>query len=392
MRISAALVSVLVAGCVVGPATDDVDPSGTAGGKADGDGAPNEACSASYIEWMLLEFKPALAAKPIDSERAAELEVLAHEAPCRGELLNPIAFTTWFDVMAFAAFTPYFRQHSAATVGFLLNGSPDRGNYDTWLLRTQPTEATRLTVRVMEGARGSFVIDRLSMDEWINHYHVMAELVLHRLFDPSQLLSYVEGYWTLNAGEAAMLDLLGETRPKAGQDGAYAAWVDEYGEILRAGISIDSDDDYVAANSTLGCEAHEVAPCGRERFLDRFTALRPAPRGDVDSEQWMWELSLWASLASTSSGIYVANDSAQVARVDAVRPTKLSGDGAYRVWLEVVGDTATASNPEPYTRSVLPAKPCTRSEADAHFAAFVAEHPALPQTVRAAAMPAPCAN
>ncbi|MBL0214905.1 MAG: hypothetical protein IPQ07_13600 [Myxococcales bacterium] len=382
MKLASALLATLVTGCMTSapPAEDPGNPDG----KADGGDA---ACTTSYVDWLLSTYKPALEAKPIDAARLTELGVLAQTMPCRGTALTGVAWTTWIDVNSYVAFAPYFTQHADAMVGYLMPSRPTHGDYGAYVAATAVREPTRNAVKAIELTRPIVSLERLEMSEWLDLYQVEAEEVLTRVFDPA-LIGNTEGYYTLNAGEQAFLDLVASTGPKPSQtrDGAYAAWIDLYGEVLQHGFSIDADDDY---RSGLGCTAANPDVCARDKILDRVVKLAPPAHGDEDSTQWMWELSLWASLAATSTGPYQPTDEAQLARINAVRPAKVRGEGAYKVWLSIVADVATHA--DVMTGSVMPAKPCaTGPAAAADYAAFKTANGALSASTIASAAPIAC--
>jgi hypothetical protein len=357
-------------------ATTSVDtPNGPAGGKADG--IPDPACSQHYIEWVLGTYKPALEAQPLDDARVAALTELAKSAPCRGELMDPTAWTTWYDVADAEVFAPYIKQHAAALVTLVRST-----DYNGYLRDTVPVPTAGLAMQAIEAAKPAAALEHVDVDSWLSPYHAVAEEVLTPLTLETTNIGDLEGPWTVNDGEAAMLALVEATRPTSTRDGGYAAWIDAYGEVLATGISIDSSDDYVAADPTLGCWNNETAPCSRDRFLDRFAALAPPSHGDQDSASWMTQLAVWGTLAASST---YDNDAHQLARVDAARPTTLSGLAAYTSWLDVVADTAGTVV---YSASVLPAKPCVTGGDDA-YAAFASAH-SLSQDVLDAAKPMAC--
>lgn len=367
-------VVVIATGCVA--STPD-GAAGGSGGKGDG---VDEACTQQYVEWMLSDYKAAVVGQPLTPARITELEALARQAPCRGEALGATAFTTWLDVTSLTTYAPYFQQHADATIGFLMNGRPERGDYDAYLRATAVKPATRDSWRVMKAAKPIVTVDRQGMSEWLDIYQANAEELTHPLSDPA-LYSQVEGYWTLDPGEAGFLDLLAESRPTQFQDGAFAAWIDAYGDILKDGVSIDAEDDFVAG--------YPRSPA-RDAFLDRYRALAPTARGPGDHEQWMWELDLWASLAASADDATRADYQGQLDRVDTVRPAELRGAGTYRVWLQAVGDTAATGATPVFEASVMPAKPCVEGDGDAAYATFLAANPALPAEIRTQAAPTTC--
>jgi len=240
----------------------------------------------------------------------------------------------------------------------------------------------------MKAARPTVSVDRLGMKDWLDLHRVYAELVLSPLPDLA-LIGQTEGYWTLNAGEAAFLDLVAESRPPQSHEGAYASWMEAYGDVLTHGVSLDQEDDFRAGVPRLGCLDAEVAPCGRERVLDRFAALAPTAAGEEDNEQWMWELALWAPLTASAGALYEADTQRQLDRVDRVRPARLRGARSYQVWLSTVADTA--GDPAVLDHSVMPAKPCVEGTAgDADYAAFLAANGYLPAARKTAAAPQHC--
>ena len=382
MKIATALLASLVAGCLTGPAPSDDGPRGN--GKADGG---DSACTTTYVEWLILTYKPAVEAKPLDAARATELTALAASRPCQGIALTSTAWTTWIDTANLEAFAPYFHQHADAMVGYLMPARPEHGDYDAYVRNTAVRDATRRAVQAIEAVRPIVSVDRLDMKEWIDLYHAQAEEVLTRVFDPA-LIGTREGYYFLNAGEREALDLFASTRPKPTQthDGAFAAWIEEYGDVLQHGFSIDQEDDYRAG---VACSQDAQDVCDREAVLDRMVALAPPAHGDEDSTEWMWQLSLWASLEATSQAPFEATDRQQLARIDAVRPMKLSGEGAYKVWLEIVADVG--DHAEVMASSVTRAKPCASgTAADTDYAAFKAANASLDSSVLASAAPAAC--
>lgn len=382
MRLTSALLASLVTGCFSsGSPTEEV---GSPDGKTDGG---NAACTTSYVDWMLLTFKPALEAKPINAGRLAELDALARTMPCRGTALTGLGWTTWTDVNGYVAFAPYFQQHADAMVGYLMPSRPTHGDYAAYVTATAVREQTRNAVKAIELTRPIVSVAKQEMSEWVDVYRVEAEEVLTRVFDPA-LIGSTEGYYTLNPGEQAFLDLVASTGPKPTQtrDGAYAAWIELYSDVLLHGFSIDSDDDYL---SGIGCTAATPDVCAREKILDRLVKLAPPARGEADSTKWMWELSLWASLAATSTGPYQPTDEAQLARIDAIRPAKLRGEGAYKVWLSIVADVA--GHAKVMTGSVMPAKPCASGPAAAaDYATFRTANGTLAVSTIASAAPVAC--
>jgi hypothetical protein len=366
------LTFLLLGACV----TSTADDAASNGGKADGTADP--ACSQHYIEWVLGTYKPALEAQPLDDARVATLTELAKSAPCRGELVEPTAWITWYDVADAEVFGPYIKQHGAALVTLVRST-----DYQGYLRDTTPPASAALAMQALAAARPAAALERVDIESWLAPYHAVAEEVLTPLTLETTNIGELEGPWTVNAGEGAMLDLVAKTAPKQTRDGGYAAWIDAYGDVLAHGINIDSSDDYVAADPTFGCWNGESAPCSRDRFLDRFAALAPPAHGDDDSAAWMVQLSLWGSLAASST---YDNDARQVARVDAARPTRLSGLDAYKRWLDTVADTASSAV---YAASVVPAKPCVTGGDDV-YSAFVSAHASLPADVLDAAKPAAC--
>ncbi len=342
------------------------DPTSSGGGKADGAG--DAQCSQQYIEWLLSTYKPAVVAQ------AADLATLAQQAPCRGELLEPTAWTTWMDATFELSFAPYMKRHFAALAPLVGPGDL-HGNYDAYVAASMPTSDEVAAEHAMKAVQPAAALEGVDVMAWLGQVHSLAEEVLTPLLFPDTNQLEYEGPWTLNAGEAAALDLIADTMPHTVRDGAFAAWVDEYGSILRDGINVDTSDDYNAADPALGCFQGETAPCGRDQFLDRFVKLAPAAKGDQDSATWMSQLDLWASIAATSMAPYATNDDAQLARVDSVRPAKLSGTAAYKTWLDALA--SAASNPDVTANSVMPAKPCVGSDGAQLYSDFSAANPGL---------------
>jgi len=387
----ASLLALSLAACVAepGPTNDD-----GGGGKADG----NEACTTAYIAWLIGTYKPEVEAMPIDPTRLAALETLALAAPCRTELLGGVAFDTWLDVGNAVAFLPYFQQHAAAAEAFQLAGE-NAGVYGGYLTGTAVTDQTRNATKALIAARPTIAAAAFEMQSWFDFYAVHLENVLTPLWDRS-LQTEIENAWVLNAGEAELLDLVQRTKPTTVRDGAFGAWVRSYDELIRNGSqAADTSDDYRAVDERLGCLAWEgtplvgavptiTEPCQRNLVLDRFVALKPNALGVADSEQWMGTLWLWASLAATSGPTTTTNDRAQLARINDVRPFRVKGVAAYKLWLEAIGDAA--SNMAVLDDTVLPAEACAGPEADELYVGFLQNHLSLPAYVISRAAPNAC--
>jgi hypothetical protein len=387
----ASLLSLSLAACVADSGPTNTDDGG---GKAD----DNEPCTASYIEWMITTYKAEVEASPIDATRLQALEALAQSAPCRTELLGGAALDSWLDVSNAVAFLPYFQQHANAAEAFLLAGE-NAGVYGDYLTGTAVTDQTKLATKAMLAARPRISAGAFEMKSWLDFYTVHLENVLTPLWDRA-LLTPIENSWILNAGEAEFLDLVQQTKPTTVRDGAFGAWVRSYDELIRNGSQgADTTDDYRAAEANLGCLAWEgtplvgtiptiTEPCQRNLVLDRYKALKPTVQGFEDSEQWMGTMWLWATLAATSAPETAANDLAQLARVTDVRPTRVKGVAAYKLWLEAVGDAA--SNTAVLDETVLPAEACAGPEADELYVGFLQEHLSLPAYVISRAAPNAC--
>jgi hypothetical protein len=372
-----------------------VDPGGGGGGgKAD----DNDSCTTAYIAWLIGTYKPAVEAAPIDLNRLAALELLAQDAPCRNQPLGGAALDSWLDVGNAVSFLPYFRQHAAAAEQFHLDGE-HAGLYGAYLTSTAVTDQTRFATKAVVAARPTISAAAFEMMTWLEFYAVHLENVLTPLWDRS-IQTMIENQWILNAGEAEFLDLVAQTRPFSVRDGAFGAWIRAYDELLRNGSqAADTTDDYRPADARLGCLDWEGTPlagsiptiteaCQRDLVLDRFRALKPNALGVADSEQWMGTLWLWAALAATSGPDTVANDTKQLARIDGVRPFRVKGVAAYKLWLEIIHDAA--SNTAVLDGSVLPAEACAGTEADELYAAFLPDHLSLPPYVISRAAPNAC--
>ncbi len=375
-RVLSILASLLV-GCASSESGDgpgDRDPDG----KADGDG--DAKCTQQYTEWMLTTFKRELTASPVTTERAAAIATVARARPCDGVELAPTAWTTWQDVVSLTAVSPYLTQHLKAYEAFHFRTSTQRGDYAAYLDNTRPSAELARTFEVLELVKPLVSVERLEMTSWLELVHVVCEETLSPLWD-LWLQTHVEGNWILNRSEAQFLDLVLATRPTRSRAGAYAAWIEKYGEVLTHGFRIDPDDDHDPTDANGNPD--------REAVLDRLKALAPPANGDEDSLSWMVAHWLWATLVvSSSSSELRAGDQRQLSRIDAVRPGAPSGLAAYEQWLATVAETAT----DPiYRTSTLPAKPCVApGKGDAAYTAFKADNAALPGPVVGEAVPMPC--
>lgn len=389
--IVASVLSLSLAACVAdsGPTNSD-----DGGGKAD----DNDACTASYIEWLVTTYKVEVEASPLDATRLAALEALALTAPCRTELLGGAALDSWLDVGNAVSFLPYFQQHAAAAEEFQLAGE-NAGVYGGYLTSTAVTDQTKFATKAMLAARPKISAGAFEMQAWFDFYAVHLENVLTPLWDRA-LQTEIENAWILNAGESEFLDLVQQTKPTTVRDGAFGAWVRSYDELLRNGSqAADTSDDYRAVDANLGCLAWEgtplvgtiptiTEPCQRNTVLDRFKALKPNAFGEADSEQWMGTLWLWATLAATSDPTTSTNDLAQLARINDVKPFRVKGVAAYKLWLEIISDAA--SNMAVLDGTVLPAEACAGPEADELYVGFLQGHLALPAYVISRAAPNAC--
>ncbi|MBP6629973.1 MAG: hypothetical protein KA297_11130 [Kofleriaceae bacterium] len=371
-------------GCVANLDDAGGDP---AGGKADGASA---ACARQHIEWLLQSFRPALEAAPLDPARVTQLKALAQEAPCRGEIVGPGAWTTWFDLTGVHVLAPYFQQHAAAATALLQPGTAAYHDHDRFADATRPAPEVLAAWDVMQAAAPIVVADHLAMSEWTGRYLVHAEQVYAPLRTAAGN-EVVEPTWALTAGEAQFLGLLAQSQPRQGQDGAYAAWVELFGNTLADGFTVDDSDDFNAFVPDAGCREGEPAPCGRVAALTRLASLAPSARGPLDSAAWMHVLALWAMTTPAEGDLAEPGYLDQLRWVDRARPTTLSGLGAYQTWLEAVADTDHAGV---LTRSVLPARPCTDAAADDDAAraheAFLAANPGLAANLRSATAPIRC--
>ncbi len=378
----ASVLALCLAACVAepGPTNPDQDD-----GKAD----DNDACTSSYIAWLIGTYKVEVEAMPIDPTRLAALEALALTAPCRTELLGGAALESWLDVGNAVAFLPYFQQHSVAAETFVLAGE-SAANYGSYLTDTAVTDHTKAATKALLAARPKISAGPFEMKSWLDFYAVHLENVLTPIVDRA-LQVEIENAWILNAGEAELLDLVQQTKPATVRDGAFGAWVRSYDELLRA--------NYRAVETQLGCLAWEATPlagtiptitepCQRNAVLDRFKALKPNALGVADSEQWMGTLWLWATLAATSGAETSTNDLAQLARINDVRPFRVTGVAAYKLWLEAIGDAA--SNTPVLDNTVLPAEACAGPEADELYVGFLQNHLSLPAYVISRAAPNAC--
>lgn len=390
----ASLLTLSLAACVAEPGPNNPDDGGGGGGKADG----NEACTASYIAWLIGTYKVEVESMPIDPTRLAALETLALDAPCRTQVLGGAALDSWLDVGNAVAFLPYFQQHAAAGAEFQIAGE-NAGVYAGYLTGTAVTDQTRLATKALIAARPSIAAAAFEMQTWFDFYAVHLENMLTPLWDRS-LQTPIENSWILNAGEAEFLDLVQLTKPSNVRDGAFGAWVRSYDELLRTGSqAADASDDYRADDARLGCLAWEgtplvgsiptiTEPCQRNLVLDRFKAMKPNALGVADSEQWMGTLWLWATLAATSGPTTSTNDLAQLARISDVRPFRVKGVAAYKLWLEAISDAA--SNTNVLDDTVLPAEACAGTEADELYVGFLTNHLSLPAYVISRAAPNAC--
>jgi len=393
-RIVVSLVTLSLSACVAEPIASTGDDDGGGGGKAD----DNDACTSAYSAWVVDTYQPEVEAQPIDATRLAALEALALQAPCRTQPLGGAALASWLDVGNAVAFLPYVDQHAAAAVKFQADGE-HVGLYDAYLASTALTDQTRLATKAMLAARPTISAGALEMKAWLDFYRAHLESVLTPLWDRS-IPTMIESSWILNAGEAEFLDLVTQTKPSSVRDGAFGAWIRSYDDLLRNGSQVaETEDDYRAEDERLGCLAWEgtplagavptiTEPCQRDLVLDRYRALKPNSLGVLDSEQWMGTLWQWATVAATSGADAVTNDLKQLARVDGVRPFRVRGVAAYKLWLEAIGDAA--SNTAVLDGSVLPAEACAGPEADEVYVQFLSNHLSLPAYVISRAAPNAC--
>ncbi len=292
------------------------------------------------------------------------------------------AYTTWLHGIDESIVKAYKKQHTRAELDYLTSSS--RSQY---VSATAPTDAIKAAVRAADAARPQEPAGLAETTAFIARYRAVTEQTLEVI-----LLSgttFLESQWTINMGEAQMLDLMATLAPKPLRDGGAAGWYDAFAGMQREGVVAEATDDYDATNPRVGCidslTYMEPRPCGRDRLLTRFGSLVPAGNGDIDSEHWMLAVADWVTdvAASPAGSTALANNATELARVVALKPAALTGTPAYVAWLRAVGDAA--ESPELLTQ-VLGFKPCTADGSAAH-ASFVADHAAL----ASATAPAACA-
>lgn len=372
MRLLAAA-SLLLTACAITESPDDL-ASGS--GKSDG---TNRACTAAYTTWFAEHFDPALRAQPITAARATELEQLAATAPCRGELVDGAAFAPWVAGVNDTVVELYTRQRVTA----------ETLPYSEYVQSSAPAEKVKLAARVLLAARPAVLLGEVEMRAWTE----LERVVLAEVSEPVIDSVVMEWYWTVNAGEQAMLALVASLPPKSYTDGGYAAWLDGYASLQRDGAHSSSDDDYDAGNRRFGCldryPSEEPGPCGRERLLAYRATQAPIAKGELDSERWVHELDAWthAVAAAAPGSTTAANQRNELARIVALRPVKLMGSVAYAQWLAALDATVTTPD---LLVIVLASEPCTDAGEEA-YAAFAAAHPTATSDVLSAARPDACA-
>ena len=354
--------ALLAALCSCDAGDSTADPGS---GKADDAGqvSVQDPCQRAHDDWLLNEYAPLSCAEGPDCVGRTDLS----SAPkCEGEP----SYAAWDLAFQKHVATPSLQQIFAARNAFMVPGSDHAGDYGRYVSACEPTSELRSaheSLLAIQPAADLFDYQHNGLARYWTGMLATAFPLPHR----AQLFAAGDGRTIcgalpssedlqncgaepslfLNGSEQQMLDLLESSLPKPQVDGAFAAWLEVYFDVLT---SAENDLQFRFPRATdQGLAPYEL------QFFERLRNMAPTPQGERDSAAWVAKhLVLLASHDLES-----VDDAIHVGLWEASRPVNIVGPQAYAQWLgvDLIALGLVLLHDQPAAREqLLRFKPCAR--------------------------------